>query len=176
MPQCLHVFYEPCGQQWLDFKFSCPNCNLPIDFDGDRDQNEEQEAQNQAVPGAVPAMEHEQVAGQFFDHVNIQIASSSSSDGSFESMARAARRLRVHPEDSVSDEEQKEGLRIMLGDRFIYYDSEEEREQPVSLASGETTDDELQESNGYLETYLGSHHDRPRRSASESSLSDNPYL
>lgn len=64
----------------------------------------------------------------------------------------------------------------MLGDRFIYYDSDEEREQAVSLASGETTDDELQDDNGYLETYLGSQHDRLRRSASESSLDDNPYL
>jgi len=68
----------------------------------------------------------------------------------------------------------------MLGDRFIYYDSEEEREQLVSLASGETTDDELQDNNGYLDTYLGSHHERLRRSASESSLNEaqlsNQYL
>jgi len=50
----------------------------------------------------------------------------------------------MRPEDVASDEEHKDGLRIMLGDRFIYYDSEEEREHLVSLASGdETTDDEL---------------------------------
>ena len=73
----------------------------------------------------------------------------------------------MRPEDAASDEEQKEGLRIMLGDRFIYLDSDEEREQLVSLASGDTTDDELEENNGYLDTYLGSHHRRLRRSASE---------
>ena len=83
----------------------------------------------------------------------------------------------MRPEDAASDEEQKEGLRIMLGDRFIYYDSDEEREQLVSLASGdETTDDELQENNGYLDTYLGSHHRRLRRSASESSLNEAQYI
>jgi hypothetical protein len=60
----------------------------------------------------------------------------------------------------ASDEEQKEGLRIMLGDRFIYYDSEEEREQLVSLASNESSDEELEGNNGYLDTYLGSQDQR----------------
>ena len=65
----------------------------------------------------------------------------------------------------------------MLGDRFIYYDSDEEREQLVSLASGETTDDELQQNNGYLDTYMGgSHHRRLRRSASESSLNEAQHI
>lgn len=48
----------------------------------------------------------------------------------------------------------------MLGDRFIYYDSEEEREQLVSLASNESSDEELEGNNGYLDTYLGSQDQR----------------
>jgi hypothetical protein len=82
----------------------------------------------------------------------------------------------MRPEDAVSDEEQKEGLRIMLGDRFIYLDSDEDREQLVSLASDDTTDDELEQNNGYLDTYLGSHHRRLRRSTSESSLNEAQYI
>ena len=32
MPQCSHIFHEKCCLQWLDFKFTCPNCNLAIDL------------------------------------------------------------------------------------------------------------------------------------------------
>lgn len=32
MPNCYHLFHESCCIQWLDFKFTCPNCNLAIDL------------------------------------------------------------------------------------------------------------------------------------------------
>lgn len=32
MPMCGHIFHEQCCVHWLEFKFSCPNCNLPIEF------------------------------------------------------------------------------------------------------------------------------------------------
>lgn len=34
MPGCSHIFHEKCCSDWLDYKFKCPNCNVPIRFAG----------------------------------------------------------------------------------------------------------------------------------------------
>lgn len=33
LPGCNHIFHKSCCQQWLDYRFRCPNCNLVINFD-----------------------------------------------------------------------------------------------------------------------------------------------
>ena len=30
MPICKHIFHEKCCNQWLDYRFRCPNCNSAI--------------------------------------------------------------------------------------------------------------------------------------------------
>lgn len=37
MPQCHHLFHEKCCENWLDYKFRCPNCNIAIQFDESED-------------------------------------------------------------------------------------------------------------------------------------------
>lgn len=57
MPQCCHIFHEECCATWLDRKFTCPNCNLPINM-GQRPQLDyDAEDLHEAAPAVVPAVE-----------------------------------------------------------------------------------------------------------------------
>ena len=110
MPICKHIFHEHCCSKWLDFKFTCPNCNLPIDF------RERQQQQQEAAP-VVPAIQNNEVHAPR----RYQINRDSSSEESLEDYQV---RLQTRRRSFSSDEEHKEGFRIMMGDRFVYMEED----------------------------------------------------
>ena len=47
MPKCNHLFHTRCCQQWLNYRFRCPNCNLAINFDEEEEKAAESEEEEQ---------------------------------------------------------------------------------------------------------------------------------
>lgn len=70
MPMCSHIFHDNCCSSWLDFKFTCPNCNLPIEFKARRPPRASSQPQQPIQIGDEPP--------QFPDRFSPQESSSSS--------------------------------------------------------------------------------------------------